>query len=537
MMPPPHPARSASRASPRAPRNPDSYRFWADRYASDPSLGSGVGSKGVWKARKLDLLAQILRRHRVRRVVDLGCGDLQVLRDLPQLRDLEYVGIDFCEQVIARNRDRFPGLTFIHADLCDVETIGLEAPDLVICFDVLFHLQDADTYRRLCTYMFNSGARAVAFTAAVGRNDANGVNLWYRDFWQEGADLGLAYVRKVERPFRLPCERLVAVDLAEPGRDQPTEVVYVCSPEREAQLASSLGTLVRSGSSFDRAVVLWIGERRAPRFADPRIAVQPVPPLFDDYFFGNKVLLCARQAPRVVFLDADTFVLRPLDLLWDGRHADFLGRVGTAYEAPGWDEAAWAAARGAAGAAAMVMWNAGVLVFQNGAHLRIRQAWETFTRQYLDGHLPHPWLDPRMPEQWGLALALAASRVSCARLGAGDHAFGWQDEPFEEAVVLHTGIGHYARYALALGPDAAALAVEGAGGGERPADPTGARSALPVPQGAAQGASRTPALRQLAVASARLLLALGRLDQRNVAEQWRRIGSARRLLFRRSAAG
>jgi len=522
-------------------RNPDSHRFWSERYTNDPALGSGPGSAGEWKARKLDLLSQILRRHPIRRVVDLGCGDMQVLRDLPGLEKLEYIGIDFCAEVVLRNRERFPGLTFLQADLGQVDALELGTPDLVICFDVLFHIQDDATYKTLCSYLFNSGARALAFSCAVGRTDTNGVNLWYRDFWKDAEELGASYIRKVERPFRLPFERLVAVDLAEPIADQPTEVVYACSPDRQDELARSLGSLLRSGSAFDRAMVLWIGEEKPPRFPDSRIAVRPTAPLFRDYFFGNKILLGERRASRVVFLDADTLILRPLELLWAGKPCDFLARVGMAYEQAGWDRSAWAAAFAELGRDEIPMFNAGVLVFQNHAHLRIRQEWERCTRMYLEGRLQPPCGDRRMPEQWALSLALAGTGLSTGRLGPHEHCYGFADEPFEHAIVLHAGNQQLPRYAAALGPDAAPLAAAGAHDSATPAvastvppahDELAARVALLEQELAALRASRKLALGRLTVAATRFTLALARFDRRRMREHWGDIQAARVALRR-----
>jgi len=71
-----------------------------------------------------------------------------------------------------------------------------------------------------------------------------------------------------------------------------------------------------------------------------------------------------------------------------------------------------------------------------------------------------------------LALALAAQRVPQRALGPGEHAFGWAGDPWEEAVVLHTGIDSYARYRSELGADAAPLAAEPAGDPSDPSDPS-----------------------------------------------------------------
>ncbi|HEY8021259.1 MAG TPA: hypothetical protein VIH93_09165, partial [Thermoanaerobaculia bacterium] len=263
--------------------------------------------------------------------------------------------------------------------------------------------------------------------------------------------------------------------------------------------------------------------------ADPRIAVISSPPLFGDYFFGNKAYLCARRAARIVFLDTDTFVLRPLDLLWDGQRADFLARVGTSYGGAGWDAAAWDLALASLGGAHTPMYNCGLLVFQHRAHRRIREDWGKLIGKYLDAELPPPWQDERMPEQWALALALAAGKVPQVALGPGHHAYGWAGDPWSEAVVLHTGTEHYARYQRELGSDAAALSVD-------PADDLAddgelrARALLLERELATLQGSRALALGRVFVGAARLMGSLLRLDAHGARDRWRALRSAKRLL-------
>ncbi len=428
-------------------KNETALRFWEERYAKDPELGSGAGSKGVWRLRKLDAIERALKRHPIRRVVDLGCGDLQVLRELPALAELDYVGVDFAAEVVARNRVAFPHLRFVHADLANLDTLDLAPADLVLCLDVLFHIPDDETYRGVCRYLFNSGARAVILTGTVGHRESNGVNLWYRDFWEEARHAGVGHVGFSERTFRLPFERLFSFDLVEPGRDQPTEIIYACTPDRSRQLRASIATLLRSGSSFDRIVVFWIGEEPCPRFADSRVTILPSRRLFGDYVFGNKSYLCTRRAERVVFLDTDTFVLRPIELSWNEHDAEFLARVGSAYRDERWNPAAWRQGLASVGVKDEVpMYNCGLVVFQNGAHRRLTTDWEAQIWRYLRGELPPPCPDTRMPEQWALAQALAKHAIGQSRLGAREHTFGWCEDPTEETIVLHTGADRYDHY-------------------------------------------------------------------------------------------
>jgi len=441
--------------------NEKALQFWENRYNSDPNLGSGVGSKQRWKQRKLDAVAELVKRHNVKKILDIGCGDLQVMRDFPDLSGYEYLGIDFSETVIERNRKTFPDLQFRAADLDSIRDLSLETPDLVICFDLLFHIQNDGTYDRICDFMFNCGAKAVALTCAVGREESNDINLWYRDFWKHADRLQLGYVQKVERPFRLPCERLVTFDLCDVSMDDDlTEVVYVCSPDREEQLLVSLNTLLRSGRGFDRIVIFCVGPVPSRwKFDDSRIIVKSVPPLFADYFYGNKLYLCTRSATRIVFLDTDTMIQRPLHLLWEGKNADLIARVGTAYDAAGWSSEVWKETFESAGTSSVPMLNAGLLVFQNHAHTRIHNEWLRYIQKYLSHELTPPCDDVRMPEQWALALAVGSTKLSYSLMSAADHACAWAGDSCDACVVFHTGNELYDDYKTKMGHEAEPLGL------------------------------------------------------------------------------
>jgi hypothetical protein len=237
---------------------------------------------------------------------------------------------------------------------------------------------------------------------------------------------------------------------------QSTEVVYVCSPDREYQLMVSLGTLMRSGSSFDRVVIFCVG-RRPPnwQFPDSRIIVEEVSTLFNDYFYANKIHLCSRSASRVIFLDTDTLILRPLDLLWQERDADFLARVGSAYNGTTWARDVWEATSRGVGASDVPMFNTGVMVFQNGSHRRIENAWSQYIARYRAGDIAYPYNDSRLPEQWALALAVGSMKLSYYLLNPMDHGFAWNDEfDSELPIVFHTGNDLFFEYVFKVGIDA-----------------------------------------------------------------------------------
>jgi len=123
--------------------------FWDFRYAHDPELGSGLGSRGAVLAYKRELVRSFVNQLKPNSIVDIGCGDCEVSAELP---DELYTGIDVSSVVVERNRVRFPRRRFMCGDFLDID---LAPVDFVLCFDVLIHVSDADLYeafvRRLVT--------------------------------------------------------------------------------------------------------------------------------------------------------------------------------------------------------------------------------------------------------------------------------------------------------------------------------------------------------------------------------------------------
>jgi hypothetical protein len=159
------------------------------------------------------------------------------------------------------------------------------------------------------------------------------------------------------------------------------------------------------------------------------------------------------KADRIVFLDTDTLILKRLDPLWENRSADFLGRVASGYGAPTWDPGVWRETSDDSGSPVLPMYNAGVLIFQNGSHRRIGPAWDRGIRKYLTGAYRLPYPDARMPEQFALSLALGATGLSRLDLGPAEHGFGGVAPPDLDPlpVVFHTGNKKFDAWARKLG--------------------------------------------------------------------------------------
>lgn len=232
-----------------------------------------------------------------------------------------------------------------------------------------------------------------------------------------------------------------------------TTFVYVCTPDRLPQVWYSTRSLLDSGTAIGRIEVFLLG-KRTHGWDDlgPRVNVRESAPIFGRYVYGNKVLLCELPPEeRVVFLDTDTIVRAPLDDVWSDDGADFLARPALACMLPEWREDIWRATFSTVRASRLPMYNAGFLVFQRGAHRRIRDSWIEGIRAYLAQRFELPFPDIRTPEQLALSLAVSRCGLEVGELTPRQHVFGWQKGADLTGALIHTGNSSFEVLAEKLG--------------------------------------------------------------------------------------
>jgi 2-polyprenyl-3-methyl-5-hydroxy-6-metoxy-1,4-benzoquinol methylase len=115
----------------------DNQDFWDRRYADNPTLGSGIGSRGDNLLHKRKIIEDFLERVTPRSVLDVGCGDHEVLRTVAHLPG--YVGLDVSRVVVARNRQMFPQRRFERLDFATCSDLETVRADVVLCTEVLIH--------------------------------------------------------------------------------------------------------------------------------------------------------------------------------------------------------------------------------------------------------------------------------------------------------------------------------------------------------------------------------------------------------------
>jgi len=125
----------------------DNRDFWNRRYQEDPLRGSGIGSRGPNMLHKRAVIAEFLASTRPGSILDVGCGDQEVISGLAV--STHYHGIDISSVVIERNRRAYPEKTFTCVDFTRLNDVTEYESDAVLCFEVLIHQHEREGYRKL----------------------------------------------------------------------------------------------------------------------------------------------------------------------------------------------------------------------------------------------------------------------------------------------------------------------------------------------------------------------------------------------------
>lgn len=125
----------------------DNRQFWDRRYAENPTLGSGIGSRGENLLHKRKIIEGFLERVAPTSVLDVGCGDHEVLREIAHLPG--YVGVDVSAVVVARNRQMFPHRRFECLDFVACSPAERLPADVVLCTEVLIHQHRREQFEGL----------------------------------------------------------------------------------------------------------------------------------------------------------------------------------------------------------------------------------------------------------------------------------------------------------------------------------------------------------------------------------------------------
>jgi len=149
--------------------------YWEDRYSSGGNSGAGsAGANRKWKWGVINIYIE-----RIFDVIDVGCGDLTFWNG----RTCEkYTGIDISKTIINKNKIARPDWNFI---VSDADTDFRLRANVVLCFDVLFHIMNERTYTKILENMCRYSTEWI-FIFTWNRNpladESDGTYQYYRDF-------------------------------------------------------------------------------------------------------------------------------------------------------------------------------------------------------------------------------------------------------------------------------------------------------------------------------------------------------------------
>lgn len=124
----------------------DSLNYWNTRYLEGGN--SGAGSTGRLNSFKAEYLESVIQKYQIQSILDFGCGQGAIL-DFIKID--EFLGYDISSSVVEALKDKYrfdSKKTFTNA------LSELSPKDLVLSFDVIFHLVENSEYEEYIWQIF-----------------------------------------------------------------------------------------------------------------------------------------------------------------------------------------------------------------------------------------------------------------------------------------------------------------------------------------------------------------------------------------------
>ena len=177
----------------------DTVEYWENRYLSGRNSGEGsYGENAIYKAKKFN---KILNKYFLKSVIEFGCGDGNNLF----LYECEnYIGFDVSQKAIQICKDRYKNdksKSFIYYNPKSFKSSDLKA-DIMISFEVLFHLVEGDLYKKYIKDLFESSSKYVLIFAPNEEKQSDTKHVVFRKFTKDIPD-NFELIEKIKTPNRL----------------------------------------------------------------------------------------------------------------------------------------------------------------------------------------------------------------------------------------------------------------------------------------------------------------------------------------------
>ena len=185
---------------------------------------SGRGSDDEFTRRYVEVVSDFIRQNRIRTVLDIGCGDFRVGRQLISSNPgISYTGVDIVEPLIQHNTESYGNLAGVRFLCLNAVRDPLPDAELVLIRQVLQHLSNKNIstiLHKLRKYRWILASDAVLPTSTPCSNDdmrdghvvrERGLFLEKEPFNQECTCLLITSVRKPNSDFVFEDVRTVLI--------------------------------------------------------------------------------------------------------------------------------------------------------------------------------------------------------------------------------------------------------------------------------------------------------------------------------------
>lgn len=134
-------------------RNFSSQNYWEKRYRRGGN--SGAGSYGQLAQFKADELNKFAKKHGIKTVLEMGCGDGNQLK---LFKFHHYIGLDVsmtsikrCVELFSTDKDKS---FFLYNPECFVDNQHIFSADMTMSLDVIYHLVEDDIFEKYMRDLF-----------------------------------------------------------------------------------------------------------------------------------------------------------------------------------------------------------------------------------------------------------------------------------------------------------------------------------------------------------------------------------------------
>jgi len=131
------------------------------KFKTDTISISGPGSYIHNAKTSLNFINKVIKEKKINSILDLGCGDWNWFKEVELGTNISYLGYDCSNKLININTEKY-GNKNIKFEVKDISTCEFPKVDLIICRDVLFHidknitLKIIDKIKQKCDYFIST---------------------------------------------------------------------------------------------------------------------------------------------------------------------------------------------------------------------------------------------------------------------------------------------------------------------------------------------------------------------------------------------